>query len=511
MKKYPYFLVLAALYPVLSLYELNMSEVNIMDVTRPLLISLVIMGLLFGITLLILRNFQKSAVVSTILFLVLCSYGALYNVTKGISLGGFVLGRHRVLLPIVIIFLAVTIWLVISRMRPPYAISIQTGNIAACTLIILSIVQIGLKFNQVKLPLKTSAHPSAAVAQTATQKPDVYYFLLDSYPRADFIKKLMNYDNTPFISELEKRGFYIGSCSLSNYSSTRLSLSSSLNMKYFPDLGITVSTIDDRDESKLDPFILHSQVRSDFEKAGYKTVAFETGYPFTEWSDADYYYRPDNNPLTMPVMTSFEEMAIENTGLSAALENKSIQSFLGLSFPYYEKWSREHFIIDQVKKVPDLPGPKFTFIHLVTTHHPYVFTADGGILSDDHYYKLDGLPVNDEFSIRGFQYQLEFTNKYMIDVIDSILAKSKTPPVIIVQGDHGVRSPGRVSILNALLIPNGNGMLYPSITPVNTFRVVENSILEKKLDLLPDKNFFSLYSAPFVFQPLNKIDPCIMQ
>jgi hypothetical protein len=511
MKKYPFFLVLAALYPVLSLYQLNMSEVNIMYITRPLLISMVFMGILFGIFWLVLRNSQKSAIVSTILFLVLTSYGALYNITKGISIGGFILGRHRVLLPIVILLIAVTFWLVITRMRPPYSISIQSFNIAAFTLIILSIVQIGIKFDQIKFPLRATTNSPVATSQTADQKPDIYYFLLDSYPRADFIKKEMNYDNSPFINELEKRGFYVANCSLSNYSSTRLSLSSSLNMKYFSDLGVTVSTVDDRDENKLDPFIIHSQVRSDFEKAGYKTVAFETGYPFTEWGDADFFYRSNTNPITMPIMTAFEEMVIENTGLSAALQNKSVRSFLGLTFPYYEKWSREHFIIDQVKKVPDLPGPKLTFVHLVTTHHPYVFTSDGGILTDDRYYRLDGLPVNDEFSIRGFQYELEFTNKFMIDVIDSILTKSKIPPVIIVQGDHGVRAPGRISIFNALLIPNGDTKLYQSISPVNSFRVIEDNILGKKLDLLPDNSYFSLYKTPFVFEPAKKIDPCLMQ
>ncbi len=511
MKKYPVFVLLAALYPVLSLYELNITEVNLMYVTRPLLISIIIMGFLLGITFLILRNFQKSAGVSTILFLVLFSYGALYNITKGISLGGFVLGRHRLLLPIVILFLAVTFWLVVTRMRPPYAISIQTGNIAAATLIILTIIQIGLKFNQVKLPLRATKNSSVAVQQTTDQKPDVYYFLLDSYPRADFIKDEMHTDNTQFLNELETRGFYVASCSLSNYSFTRLSLASSLNMDYFEKLGLNVSP-DDKDETKLDPYILHSRVRSDFTKAGYKIVAFETGYPFTEWSDADYFYLADSNPLTMPIMTSFEEMVIKNTGLSAALQNKTVQRYLGLTFPYYEKWEREHYIIDQMKKVPEIPGPKFTFLHLVTTHRPYVFTKDGGILSDERYYRNDGVPVNDDFYIRGFQYQLEFTNGYMLDLIDTILKNSKIPPVIILQGDHGVRAPGRQSILNALLIPNLKNKLYPAISPVNNFRLVENSILGTNLDLLPDHSFVSMVNiAPYQIEPVSSNDPCVIQ
>ena len=118
-----------------------------------------------------------------------------------------------------------------------------------------------------------------------------------------------------------------------------------------------------------------------------------------------------------------------------------------------------------MKKVPALPGPKFVYIHLVTTHRPYVFQADGSILNDERYYLNDGVPIDDEFYIRGFQYQVEFTNGYMLGLIDTIIADLKVPPVIILQGDHGVRAPGRHSILNALLIPNLKDALYPVALP----------------------------------------------
>ncbi len=88
MKKYPYFLIFAAIYPVISLYALNISEVNLIYIIRPLIIALVGMGLIFGLMTLILRNPQKAAIVSAIGFLVFCSYGALFNVTKGLNIGG---------------------------------------------------------------------------------------------------------------------------------------------------------------------------------------------------------------------------------------------------------------------------------------------------------------------------------------------------------------------------------------------------------------------------------------
>lgn len=40
------------------------------------------------------------------------------------------------------------------------------------------------------------------------------------------------YDNTPFLGELERRGFYIARGSLSNYRHTELSIATVLNMDY---------------------------------------------------------------------------------------------------------------------------------------------------------------------------------------------------------------------------------------------------------------------------------------
>ena len=97
-------------------------------------------------------------------------------------------------------------------------------------------------------------------------------------------------------------------------------------------------------------------------------------------------------------------------------------------------------------------------------------------------------------------------------VIEGILAKSKTPPVIIIQADHGPgayliwESPEqsnlqeRFSILNAYYLPDGGeAALYPSITPVNSFRVVLNQLFNAGLELLPDKNYFTTWKHPYEF------------
>jgi hypothetical protein len=47
-----------------------------------------------------------------------------------------------------------------------------------------------------------------------------------------------------------------------------------------------------------------------------------------------------------------------------------------------------------------------------------------------------------------------------------------------------------MGILNAYYLPNfDKKLLYPSITPVNSFRLVFNSYFDGTFELLPDENY----------------------
>jgi hypothetical protein len=60
-----------------------------------------------------------------------------------------------------------------------------------------------------------------------------------------------------------------------------------------------------------------------------------------------------------------------------------------------------------------------------------------------------------------------------------------------------------MKILNAYYLPgDGKNMLYPGISPVNTFRVVLNSYLGGSLELLPDQSYYSTYKAPYNYQEI---------
>ncbi len=91
----------------------------------------------------------------------------------------------------------------------------------------------------------------------------------------------------------------------------------------------------------------------------------------------------------------------------------------------------------------------------------------------------------------------------MTEILNDIVTRSETPPVIILQADHGMRMrpEERMAILNAYYLPaQGNPALYESITPVNSFRVVFNTYFGAPYSLLEDKSYLSSYTDPYTFE-----------
>ena len=120
--------------------------------------------------------------------------------------------------------------------------------------------------------------------------------------------------------------------------------------------------------------------------------------------------------------------------------------------------------------------------------------------------------------VEYYTYQLDYLNQAILNTIDSILGKSKKPFVIIIQGDHGDEkyldwnepdAQGvhvRTAILNAIYFSDGDyELLYPSMTPVNTFRVVLNNWFGTQYPLLTDRAYSHEHSLE---TPYNQKPEC---
>ena len=56
--------------------------------------------------------------------------------------------------------------------------------------------------------------------------------------------------------------------------------------------------------------------------------------------------------------------------------------------------------------------------------------------------------------------------------------------------------------LNAYYMPGANILPYPTITPVNSFRMIFNDYFGQDLPLLEDVSFYSSYDDPFSYKPI---------
>jgi hypothetical protein len=80
----------------------------------------------------------------------------------------------------------------------------------------------------------------------------------------------------------------------------------------------------------------------------------------------------------------------------------------------------------------------------------------------------------------------------MLQILPKLIQDSRVPPIIILMGDHGI-DPGKDIRLNnfeAIYLPGaGKQAIYPSITPVNIFRVIFDARFNGSYPLLKDTSY----------------------
>jgi hypothetical protein len=491
---------LFAAYPVLALLAYNIEEIKAQDALRSLLVSIVVVWAIYFLLARLLKNPPKAALITTFALVLFYSYGQVYNVLKPFAWLGVAMGRHRALLPVWIILFVAGVVLIL-RYRGSYASITRVLNLIGLILVLFPLVQLGL-FTFRTLTVNSSQGASLAdntsLHLPADQPPpDIYYIILDAYARDDVLRKQFKLDNQPFLQELEKLGFTIARCSQSNYAQTRLSLASSLNMNYLSELGSAYRP-GNTSRVGITGLVRHGAVRRALEGLGYTSVAFETGFKGTQWEDAGVYLSPAEGALgsahLFGGLTGFEEMLMRTSAGLVLMDSKSAAPGAlrsNLTNPNRMHYNLIRFDLEELRNMPARPGPKLVFAHLVIPHPPYVFERDGRFVDYD---KPDD---------PGYQDQIQFLNHELIPILGQIIDKSSTPPIIVIQADHGaILAPpiNRMSILNAYHLPGVSSDSIPAnLSPVNTFRFIFNHYFGGNLEYLPDVANFSVYNKPYEY------------
>ena len=515
LKNWPIYPFLFAFYPILFLLANNASEVRPNVSIRALVLALLCTLLLLALFRLIKFGREAASLMTTLVVVVLLSYGHLYHGLRDLIPGGSQIIRHRFLLPAVIILFIFTLW-IIRRNKNKLSSITQYMNVISLVLIVMPIFQIlqsEVRYQKAFNARSKSDSSSCNLSVPAGKAvPDIYLIILDAYTRDDILVDTYNFDNEPFLEELRELGFNIAEMSQSNYASTIPSLTSSLNMEYLidhsgeslvPNVGINQDGI--RNFS-----IVNSGVRKVLECLGYIVVSFDSGLPYTSWHNADYYFSPHKigwERYYLSGTNEFESMLINSSiGLliidTALIRAEMLQGLI--NNPYSEHGERILFALEiDGTGVLNLPSPKFVFIHIVSPHTPFIFSVRDEFVDQTEPFTLF---ENEDNTLsenhRGYRDQVDFINVKVLKMVRDIMDASEIPPIIIIQGDHGSSNSirDRMAILNAYHLPDGGDqMLYESITPVNSFRIIFNYYFGGTFTLLEDQSYFSDHDDVYNF------------
>jgi hypothetical protein len=359
----------------------------------------------------------------------------------------------------------------------------------------------------VELPPIVASGPAPA----PVARPNVFYIVLDAYGRSDVLRELYGYDNGAFLDDLTRKGFRVAARSRANYPQTSLSLASALNMTYLDDVAQAVG-VDATDRRPLIRLIDDSRLVRVLRAAGYRFVSFDSGVAIADLRGPD---------VILPVPWAVSEL--EHLLLSTSafpywwrlLQQLPGGGALPDQFDAHRAGIRD--VLDALPAQAASADPVFVFAHLLCPHPPFVFEEDGArpgaIPMDPYGFFNDGVYSRPRAEyVDGYRKQVAFVTREIAAAIDGILARSASPPIIVVQGDHGPGSmwnpidarrtnvPERFSILNAYHFPRRDYEdVSDGVTPVNSFRIVLNRYFGTALPLLEDRSYFAAWNAPYRF------------
>lgn len=491
--------LMLAIAPIIILYSANVGEVYPSEIGIPIAIAVGFALLLLLLSWVILRNLRKAAVIVLISLTLFLLYRP---VLMGLERWAAWEAAWIILLIIWVILFVCGIYFAVRTRRP---LNNLTSILNVMTIALVLVPSINIIINETRVVQKNeyirSLRPMGLEFSASSGNetlPDIYYIILDRYASSSILKEAFDFDNSEFINYLSAKGFYIASESRSNYLKTASSLASSLNMEYLnylaEGLGVNFS-----DVGPIYQKLQNNSVQHILKAQGYKCINIGNWWGPTMVNDfADENYNYARIPY-------FAEILFENTMANAVLakfnavdDERSLQRNCIL------------YAFDKLAEIPAMKEPTFVFAHLLVTHPPYVFDRKGEYLTEAEASRR-GEKVN-------YVDQLLFTNKEVMALIDEILSNSDVPPIIILQADEGPFPEGtggrsvnwlrateaqlrqKTGILNAYYMPGvDKSALYPSITPVNSFRIVFNLYFDANLELLPDRIYASSRNHPYDF------------
>lgn len=360
-----------------------------------------------------------------------------------------------------------------------------------------------------RVPAPRVAANIAAPTTPSREAPDIYLILLDKYTGSAVLRTQYGFDNGAFETALRQRGFVVPAHPRPNYTHTFLTLGSMLNVRYVDDLTRWLGASSEWGPGY--PLIENNRVMAFLHGRGYQVVTFPTEFGGTRQNR----YADLQLPAPKDVRPEVEAVWSRQTAtpvlwsLWSRLTGGEMEVLPYLpSSPALMDWR-----FQVLGRLPDASAhPLFVFAHLLTPHEPYIYDARCQP-------RPSFWPLTDEAQgvvARAYVAQIQCVNAKLLVAVDTILALSRTPPIILLQGDHGHGRLGRLlpnwgdaspaaredrtSVFAAYLLPRLPADSVPAdISPVNLMRLVLRQYFGADLPSLPEATYWSAAGHPYIF------------
>jgi hypothetical protein len=508
--------VLLAFFPGLVYYASNSSEALLHNIISPVAITLVCVLVMWGMLYLLTKERARSALITSVFLIWFVSSQHISKILRD----AYSIKDQHVFIGYIALGIGLAVFFAVKRLSPRLLDRLSGFlTIVGVYFIVSSIARvIPIEVERAKAQVTIQVTQDKGVARELQdslkkqppEKPDIYYIVPDRYARQDILQEFYHFDNSTFIQALEDRGFYVASQSSANYPKTFLSLASSLNLRHLDALPMVVGE-NSSDNTPVFQMVQNNMVATYLKDQGYRFV-----YSGDWWEPTRVNRLADRNINLYADSDEFLRKYGETTILNPIFNHIFRKGDI-LGFSDNRVRDNHLYKFKELKKVVYDPSPKFVLVHMLMPHSPYVLDAQ----CQPFWSKSDHKDPQE------YVEQLQCANTQLLEIIDSILTHSKTPPVIIIQSDEGPFKVDEMNkhgegidwtkvstgalrhhmhIINAYYVPawkdNPEAVLYPKITPVNTFRLLFNTYFGTNFAALEDR----IFMIPHLNYPYKYID-----
>ncbi len=494
LKIWPLFLFMLPFFFIYSGFNELFGFLTVKFILSNLFLTLVGTLIVLILALVVFRN-KKKASVFTFLFCLLCLvFGYLHDSLKQIN-GFLFLTKFTTLLPIISL-LVVFLIIYLFKRKAGFNELYLFLNLLFVILLLSEIPNSVKRYNLDKsvhnlIDFRFSAFHDYKPARQLPDslKPDIYFLVFDAMASSKSLQADLGKNNFQLDSFLRRRGFFVATDSKANYNWTIHSLSSTFNMDYLPSW-ISPVMNDPKSYFWGSASILDNSLFSILKKEGYQTSSFQpisfnnTDWPgtpyFNSLKESHFYYKTLPGRVYRDIFWNYSKIDIsfikEQQMQIIDSRNREKKTFLDTT-------------ITLIKNSCSKTGrPKFIYGHFMLPHDPYTFDSTGKIKTAEEMIVVKKGNISDNYF-----NQVIFAGKVIKELVTYIQKHNKKNTIIIIEGDHGYRTEmgDRAGYsfqnLSSFYFPDQKyNLLYDSISPVNTFRVVLNKYFSARLPLLKD-------------------------